>query len=425
VRRGTIAFVALALVTTYADTVAARPGPLTPGELRTASPITPREVAAAFTHRSYRPGSWARLRVWARTRSLTVQIFACGPGPSARNYFGVAVTTPKTRPWTRSGVRRTFSIRVRSWPSGLYFARLTARDGRVGYAPFVLRPSRLGSARIAVVFPTNTWQAYNLRDMDADGVGDTWYADRSIHAVNLARPFLKPGMPRRFRYYDLPFIRWLYRHGKTADFYADDDFTRFRSGRWLARHYALVVFPGHEEYVTPRQYDLTTSYRNRGGNLAFLSANNFFYRVTRDGNRMYGRHERGARWRDHGRPEAALVGVQYVDWYQGIYDQEPYVVRGAHRARWLFAGTGLRNGDRFGRFGIEIDARAPSSPPRTVLLALAKEIFGPGKSAEMTYYRTSRGAKVFAAGALNFAARARGPIVDRLIANIFAKLEVR
>lgn len=41
----------------------------------------------------------------------------------------------------------------------------------------------------------------------------------------------------------------------------------------------------------------------------------------------------------------------------------------------------------------------------------------------MTYYR-KRGAKVFAAGVLNFAARARTRDVDTMIANIFAKLEV-
>jgi hypothetical protein len=256
--------------------------------------------------------------------------------------------------------------------------------------------------------------------MNGDGVGDTWYADASIHVLDLGRPYLKPGMPRRFRYYDLPFIRWFYRHGKTADFYADDDFTRFLSGRWLARRYALVVFPGHEEYVTPLEYDLTTRYRNRGGNLAFLSANNFFYRVTRDGNRLYGR----IRWRDLGRPEAALAGVQYVGWYEGLYDQERYVVRGARMAPWLFGETGLRNGERFGRFGIEVDKRAASSPARIILLARITDIFGPGKSAEMTYY-TKRHAKVFAAGVLNFAARAHQTTVDKLIANLFARLEVR
>jgi hypothetical protein len=404
----------------FAGPATARPGLATHAELSTTSDITPREVAAAFTQRSYKPDSRARLRIWARTRSLTFQIFLSGPGNSRFN--GKPVTEPRTRSWATSSWPRAVSIGVGAWPSGLYFIRLTTRDGRVGFAPFVLR-ARLDETPppIAVIFPTNTWQAYNFRDMDGDGVGDTWYADRSIRVVNLARPYLSPGMPWGFNRENLPFVRWLYRHGKAADFYADDDFGRFPNAAWLVSRYALVVFAGHEEYVTPTEYDITTAYRNRGGNLAFLSANNFYYRVTREGNLLHGRK----RWRDLGRPEAALVGVQYVDWWQEIYPQRPYVVKGARTTPWLFVDTGLRNGDKFGRFGIEIDARASASPSGTRLLALAKDIFGYGKSAEMTYYRTSNGAKVFAAGVLNFAARADAPIIDKLIANIFAKLEVR
>jgi len=37
-------------------------------------------------------------------------------------------------------------------------------------------------------------------------------------------------------------------------------------------------------------------------------------------------------------------------------NQQPYLVRGAAAAQWLFAGTGLADGDSFGRYGIEIDA---------------------------------------------------------------------
>jgi hypothetical protein len=259
--------------------------------------------------------------------------------------------------------------------------------------------------------------------MNGDGIGDTWYADPSIHVVNLARPYLPPGMPPAagrggiFR-----FLPWLYRHGKTADFFADDDFTRFPSGRWLDNRYRLIVFAGHEEYVTPTEYDLTNSARNDGENLAFLSANNFFYRVSRIANRLYGR----TRWRDLGRPEAALVGVQYVGWWQRVFRQRPYVVKGAHTAPWMFTGTGLSNGERFGRFGIEADARAPSSPSGIKLLARIKDVFGPGKSAEMTYYRTSGGAKVFAAGVLNFTCTSTDrPLIRKLLTNLFAKLAIR
>jgi hypothetical protein len=150
-------------------------------------------------------------------------------------------------------------MKIASWPSGLYFVRLTARDGRTGFAPFIVRPRFDASPRpIAVVLSTNTWQAYNFRDMNG------------------------------------------------------------------------------------------------------------------------------------------------------------------------FTGTALTNGEKFGRFGIEADARAPSSPARIKLLARIKDIFGPGKSAEMTYYRTPRGAKVFAAGVLNFTSTAADrSLIGKLLNNLFAKLEIR
>ena len=49
-------------------------------------------------------------------------------------------------------------------------------------------------------------------------------------------------------------------------------------------------------------------------------------------------------------------------------------------------------------------------------------MLGPGRSAEMTYYETPRGAKVFAAGTLNFAASIDEPPVSRLVDNVWARL---
>ena len=31
------------------------------------------------------------------------------------------------------------------------------------------------------MLPTLTWQAYNLRDGDGDGKGDSWYAEREAN----------------------------------------------------------------------------------------------------------------------------------------------------------------------------------------------------------------------------------------------------
>jgi len=86
------------------------------------------------------------------------------------------------------------------------------------------------------------------------------------------------------------------------------------------------------------------------------------------------------------------------------------------------ARTGLADGDVFGRYGIEIDARTAASPRGIQLLARIPGLLGSGRSAEMTYYETPSGAKVFAAGALNFAASLGQPQVAQLLENVWARL---
>src|SRR5207237_10024129 len=78
-------------------------------------------------------------------------------------------------------------------------------------------------------------------------------------------------------------------------------------GDELARRYGLIVLPGHEEYVTAHEYDVIERYRDLGGNLAFLAANNLYRRVDRVEEPLV----RGGLWRKLGRPESSVVGVQY------------------------------------------------------------------------------------------------------------------
>lgn len=95
---------------------------------------------------------------------------------------------------------------------------------------------------------------------------------------------------------------------------------------------------------------------------------------------------------------------------------------GRQLAPWLFAGTGLRNGDRFGSFGIEIDAHTSPSPRGTRILARIPDAFGPGRSAEMTYCTTPRGAKVFAVGAFTLGGVPLWPSVSPLLDNLWREL---
>ena len=330
---------------------------------------------------------------------------------------GVPVT--RKRAVGSSAGHRVLRVRVGGWPSGLYFARLVAVDGRVGFAPFVVRPKRLGQHRVAVVLPTLTWQAYNLRDDDGDGKGDSWYAHWRKRVVRLGRPYLNRGVPPYFRCYDLPFLNWLARTGRNVDVLAQSDLERAPSAVALAAAYDLIVFPGHHEYVTMREYDLVEGYRDLGGNLMFLSANNFFWRVVRRGDTIV----KTKQWRDLGRPEAALVGVQYRG-NDGGKRRAPWTLTSAPATRWVFAGTGLGPGERFGDdWGIEIDHTDESSPSQVQVLAEIQNLYGPGFTAQMTYYETETGAQVFAAGAFTIAGRIDEPHVSRVVANLWRRLD--
>jgi hypothetical protein len=378
-------------------------------------------LEAYFAKRSYGPGQRVPLRVYSAAGPVEVQLFRAGAEAQATRaddvMKGAPVAPVRLVPRARAGWGAV-SVWLGHWASGLYFARLRSATGQLAFAPFVLRAAGSGRARVAVVMPTNTWQAYNFRDGDHDGVGDTWYASERVRSVELARPFDHRGVPPHYRSYDVGFLRWLARARTPAEFLADDDLDSIRDARQLIRRYTLIVFPGHEEYVTPHAYGLIERYAARGGNLIFLSANNFFYRVFRAGSRI----TRAGRWRDLGRPEARWIGAQYIDWFQNLYADAPFEIVGAQAAPWLFRNTGLRDGDQFGRYGIEIDATTPLSPPGTDVLARIPDIFGPGESAEMTYHETPAGARVFAAGALNFGGSALHPPVATLLQNLWARL---
>jgi hypothetical protein len=376
-------------------------------------------LGIVFENRSYRPGDTARLDLWSQAGgSLHVQIYQAGPEARRTHAKDKMSGVPRGDPIVVRHPGASVAIHLGRWLSGLYFARAVTGDGHVGYAPFVLRPSRLGTYRVAVVLPTNTWEAYNLLDANGDGIGDSWYADPTIHRVDLRRPYSDHGVPRWYSSYNAGFLHWLAHSGYGADVLSDDDLDAIRSGSRLARLYDLVVFAGHEEYVTPHVYDMVRRYRDLGGNLAFLSANNFFYRVTRAGHALQGRQ----RWRDLGRPEASIVGVQYIGYDEHSFSNAPYQVTGLGAAPWLFRGTGLHNGSRFGNYGIEIDARAPSSPRNLRVLATVPDVFGSGQTAEMSYYTTRRGAKVFAAGTLNFGSSAEFSVPARMLKNLWERL---
>jgi hypothetical protein len=168
--------------------------------------------------------------------------------------------------------------------------------------------------------------------------------------------------------------------------------------------------------VTTHEYDVIERYRDLGGSLMFLSANNFFWKTVLRGNTM----TRVALWRDLGRPESALVGVQFIGTDGGLH-RGSWIVRDPS-PRWLFAGTDLTRGGVFGNAGIEIDHTTPASPRGIRILAEIPHLFGARFTAQMTYYETKTGARVFAAGAFSVATSCGNPIVGLLLENLWERL---
>ena len=378
------------------------------------------KLTAYFGKESYRPGDSAHLVITDDARQVSIQVMHAGGESGPTVPMDVMLGTPVTKIMPVGAVhgRRVLSIHLGDWPSGVYFVRLTAPRARVGYAPFVLAPRHLGEHRIAVVMPTQTWQAYNFRDSNGDGRPDTWYAGWKQMTAPLIRPFLDRGVPPHWRHYDAPFVRWLVHNHRDVDYLSDAELRNVQNGKALAAAYSLIVFSGHHEYVTTHEYDVVTRYRDLGGNLAFLSANNFFWKITIKNNVM----TRVAQWRDLNRPEAALIGVQYRANDRGGHRGAWILRRAAAYTPWLFAGLDLEAGSGISRGGIEIDATSSASPKNIHVLAEIPNLYGPGFTAQMTYYETPAGAKVFAAGAFSLADSVWDPDVDTLVSNLWAHL---
>ena len=380
-------------------------------------------IDAGFTQATYSPNASAQLRIATDEPSFTVQFFQAGPETQptvGTEMEGVPVSQPTRVDWsTHRDAPAAIPLQLGDWANGIYFARLTAPDGRSYYAPLIIRPHPFGAHRIAVVLHTYTWEAYNHYDADGDGWGDTWYAANDIHQVDLSRPYTQGGAPPSWRSYDVPFLHWLYATGKHVDFISDQDLAKFGDAESLARLYDLIVFPFHEEYVTSHMYDLIEGYRDLGGNMIFLSSTNLLWKITRQEKVI----TRVAEWRTLGRPESRVLGVQYrandEGRHRGYYQLTP---EGAQS--WQLAGVDGAALAKWPFLGIEYDMTTSVSPLGTELLAQVDPHLGdPTVRGDMTYYEEG-GAKVFSSGTLNLTRALIYPPFQRLLENVWERLSV-
>jgi hypothetical protein len=342
----------------------------------------------------------------------------------------------------------------RHWPSSLYRATFTP-GGEAVY--FVVRPDEPGrTAPVLVSIPFATWQAYSRSGVPYEGL---YYAEQPDRAVRIS--FDRPGGGPPPERWEDGMLRWLRPAGYPVEYCSNLD---LHDGLDLLRAYRLLVVNGHDEYWSIQMRDAVEAFARSGGNVAFFAGNTCFWQARfeddmrtmvcyRDAVTDPMTHVDPGRvtveWSSapvH-RPENSLTGVSYRRgagaWgdYMDAMKEAEYTVRFADH--WVFAGTGVSDGDRFGlgAVGYETDAadfeeidgvpRATGrdgTPPSFVILATADlrhwRRFGQGGYATMGIFRLGAGT-VFNAATVNWGNTLDDPVVERVTRNVLDRLSGR
>lgn len=279
------------------------------------------------------------------------------------------------------------------WPSGVYLGRLTTLPDSdrlpywQSYVIFVVRDDR--PADILFQCSDNTWQAYNrwpgsysLYDDGSPGMVSPLGV-----AVSFDRPYGKYRQiydnPQsvgsgEFLCWEFPLSYWLEQHGYDVTYCANCDL--LTPDRALKTKCFLSV--GHDEYYDLRQYDSVKTLIERGVSALFLTGNAISgvtpFTPDADGrpNRVITRTAVYAGWDRSGRAakegktsaigpdEGLIMGARNVSPVNGGADW--IVTKPEH---WMFAGTGMKKGDRIpGLVGWEYHG-APADLPGLEVVA--------------------------------------------------------
>jgi len=295
------------------------------------------------------------------------------------------------------------------WVSGYYLVEAEATSGsaagHVGTTYVIVRQADTAlPSQILVQVPVNTWEAYNSWG------GASLYTVPRAYRVSFDRPF--DAAAASPLWWEIQLVRFLEREGYDVSYQTDLD-TNNDAGT-LVRH-RLVIVAGHDEYWTLSMRDGFDNALAAGTNLAFTGSNDAYWNVRyEDGGRtiltyksMYDPNpdptQKTAMFREIGRPECLLEGVQHADIRILDHPLDYTVTTAGASDPWL-TGTGLQSGDRIvGVVGREHDSLAPypgcAHPGQIVLFHYE----GPGDlPADAVKYTAASGARVFAAGGQEF-----------------------
>jgi hypothetical protein len=330
--------------------------------------------------------------------------------------------------------KRSLSIETGAdWVNGYYVARLhELKSDTATYAIFVVRDDA-SNAPIVVQASTNTWEAYNTWG-DASLYGsfgaDRKYVSKTRRAyrVSYDRPYdatLRGGKSYgagEFFSWEYDFVRWAEAHGYDMSYTTNVDVSR--DAQTLRRHRVFISL-GHDEYWTKAERDNVEAARDAGVNVAFFGGNEAYWQARLDASASGKPGRILTEYKDTGldpmtrsdptqatvqfagspinRPESMLSGLAYGS--NATPDYQTW--RPVSTGLWIFAGSGIKEGDTFrGIVGYEYDHMPPPGQRPSGLVILARspvQGFLGDDTACSSMYVARSGAVVFDAGTVGWA----------------------
>jgi N,N-dimethylformamidase len=418
---------------------------------------------AEFRVHSVEPYQLSLWRYGLRRESIQVVTWMDEHGPQAnRQILPDGDFTQQGVRWNKEGYAAPPTLAAPE-RSGLYYLWARTPSGRAFSFPWIVAPQE-PKARIAVLAATNTWNAYNnfggrSNYVNADRLpkAPVINARQDLDRYQNTAPF-GTWLPKDAEYRPLSFDRpepnnhlldegeptdpvqgrtqcgqapgewrlygWLEREGFDYDLYAE---AHLHDGSLPLASYDVLIAAVHPEYWSRAMYTAVKDWVfQRGGRFLYLGGNGLNCEVVFESDgamkclshlhsehgEMGGKSEDGSieydsRMHRTFESEANLLGV--VTSETGIMTAAPYMT--LDESHWVFAGTGLRNGDLFGHktlheripggaSGHETDKRSAFSPAGTILLAKGTNPDDGGS--EMVIHETDHAGAVFSVGSITW-----------------------
>ncbi len=282
----------------------------------------------------------------------------------------------------------------KEWPSGVYLGKLTAeKEGWQSYVIFVVRDRRRADFNFQC--STNTWQAYNRWPSQFSLYDDgkkVWYWGPEVR-ISYDRPYgkycqifdapLSTGSGE-FLLWEFPLAYWMEKEGYDVTYTTNVDTHAESEGLLRARTFLSI---GHDEYWSRDMYWNVKRAIDAGMNAAFLCGNSV-YGITPFGPSSAGVPNRTLE-------RTGIFGPMEADYFEGWPEMRRFPENGpdesllmgarttwpvtgggawvcAKEGHWLFAGTGMKNGDGIpGLVGWEFHG-APADLPGLEVVATGK-----------------------------------------------------